>query len=103
MAFSENATQRKLCGEGPRECGVRVETVGGRSKAWMKPRMLGEINELLILQAILRLFLITAMLIIFGQQRILWHEVVMFFMRLPREISCTLTTNGVESIINYLQ
>lgn len=93
MAYIQNVTPRKHCSEDLREGSVSLEMVDGLSKAWMKLRMLGEINQLLILQAIFHLFLITSMLIIFGQQRILWHEIVMFFMLLPRENSCTLKTN----------
>lgn len=50
-----------------------------------------------------KLFLTTAMLIIFGQQRILWREAVMFFILLPGENPCALIVNCVDGIINYLQ
>lgn len=80
-------SERKHFNADLREGSVSVQLFDGLTKARVKFRMLEELMDCLSFRHPATLFLTTEMLIIFRQQRILWHETVMFVMLLPREKS----------------
>lgn len=55
MAYPQIMIQRKHFNEDLRECSIRVHLIGGLTKARIQFRLLGGINELLILQAVSRI------------------------------------------------
>ena len=86
-----------------KESWVDVQFFEDLTKARIKFRVLEDLMHCLSFRHPAMSVHTTEMLIIFGQQRILSYETVMFIVLLPGENPCALMVSWVASMINYLK